>query len=179
MNIGDIFSAQNYWYGKTGNPSGQSSFSLDSGLTNQSVSGKKHVVFMKTEDMLYSGGNGTGLSFFLKYAEGSTEDNPVVIAEGIDENGNKFEQTINVNEVDPKNATLVEMRALEAVLNVNKRGGLTSFSQSMTNLGLNDRGDFMSAFQKDVEDQALLGERQNALFYLNNMRTYYDFIYKL
>ena len=35
--------------------------------------------------MLFSGGNGTGLSFYIKYAEESTEDNPVVIAKGVDE----------------------------------------------------------------------------------------------
>ena len=44
-------------------------------------------VYLKTDDMLFSGGNGTGLSFYIKYAEESTDDNPVVIAKGIDENG--------------------------------------------------------------------------------------------
>lgn len=38
---------------------------------------------MKTDDMLYSGGNGTGLSFYLKYAEDSTAENPRVVAKGI------------------------------------------------------------------------------------------------
>ena len=49
-------------------------------------------VYLKTDDMLFSGGNGTGLSFYIKYAEESTEDNPVVIAKGIDENGKEFEE---------------------------------------------------------------------------------------
>mgnify|MGYP000755264332 CR=1 FL=1 len=35
-------------------------------------------VYLKTDDMLFSGGNGTGLSFYIKYAEESTDDNPVV-----------------------------------------------------------------------------------------------------
>ena len=39
-------------------------------------------VYLKTDDMLFSGGNGTGLSFYIKYAEVSTDDNPVVIAKG-------------------------------------------------------------------------------------------------
>lgn len=43
------------------------------------------------DDMLYSGGNGTGLSFYIKYAEGSTEEDPTVVAKGVDENGNEFE----------------------------------------------------------------------------------------
>ena len=48
--------------------------------------------------MLFSGGNGTGLSFYIKYAEESTEDNPVVIAKGVDENGKEFEEKININD---------------------------------------------------------------------------------
>ena len=46
------------------------------------------------EDMLWTGGNGTGLSYYLKYAEDSTEDDPTIIAKGVDENGNEFEKTI-------------------------------------------------------------------------------------
>lgn len=63
-------------------------------------------VYLKTDDMLFSGGNGTGLSFYIKYAEESTEDNPVVIAKGVDENGKEFEEM--------RNASYVEMSALEA-----------------------------------------------------------------
>lgn len=51
-------------------------------------------VYLKTDDMLFSGGNGTGLSFYIKYAEESTEDNPVVIAKGVDENGKEFEEKL-------------------------------------------------------------------------------------
>ena len=87
---------------------------------NNVASAKPHTttIYMKTDDMLYSGGNGTGLSFYIKYAEGSTEDDPTVIAKGVDENGDEFEQTIHINKVNPKCATVVEMRALEAHMGV-------------------------------------------------------------
>lgn len=78
------------------------------------------------EDMLWTGGNGTGLSYYLKYAEDSTEDDPTIIAKGVDENGNEFEKTIHINEINPKSATVVEMRALEAHMGVKKLGGFTS-----------------------------------------------------
>ncbi len=78
------------------------------------------------EDMLWTGGNGTGLSYYLKYAENSTEDDPIVIAKGVDENGDEFEKTIHINRVNPKSATVVEMRALEAHTGVKKLGGFTS-----------------------------------------------------
>ncbi len=87
---------------------------------NNVASAKPHTttIYMKTDDMLYSGGNGTGLSFYIKYAEDSTEDDPTVIAKGVDENGDEFEQTIHINKVNPKCATVVEMRALEAHMGV-------------------------------------------------------------
>ena len=53
------------------------------------------------EDMIWTGGNGTGLSYYLKYAEDSTEDDPTIIAKGVDENGDEFEKTIHINEVNP------------------------------------------------------------------------------
>ena len=68
----------------------------------------------------------TGLSYCLKYADDSTDENPVVLAKGVDENGKEFEQRIYINDVDPSNATVVEMRALEAHYKVEKQGGFTS-----------------------------------------------------
>lgn len=64
---------------------------------------KKNIskVYMKTADMLFSGGNGTGLSFYIKYADNSTAENPIMIAKGVDENGNEFEQTISINDINP------------------------------------------------------------------------------
>ena len=44
---------------------------------NEAFSQTSVKVYLKTDDMLFSGGNGTGLSFYIKYAEESTEDNPV------------------------------------------------------------------------------------------------------
>ena len=45
-----------------------------------------------TDNMLWTGGNGTGLSYCLKYADDSTDENPVVLAKGVDENGKEFEK---------------------------------------------------------------------------------------
>jgi len=52
-----------------------------------------------TDNMLWTGGNGTGLSYCLKYADDSTDENPVVLAKGVDENGKEFEQRIYINDV--------------------------------------------------------------------------------
>ena len=105
-----------------------------------------------TDNMLWTGGNGTGLSYCLKYADDSTDENPVVLAKGVDENGKEFEQRIYINDVDPSNATVVEMRALEAHYKVEKQGGFTSLPLEAGNMGLNDRRDFISMFKKSIED---------------------------
>ena len=69
-------------YYQTGYTNNNTTKTAGTGFSNQlnSIAGKGHTVYMKTDDMLYSGGNGTGLSFYLKYAENSTEDDPIVVA---------------------------------------------------------------------------------------------------
>ena len=143
------------------------------------VAGQKgHIVYMKTDDMLYSGGNGSGLSFYIKYAEGSTEDDPTVIAKGVDENGDEFEQTIHINKINPRNASLVEMTALESCMGVDKNGGLTSLPLGTGMMGLHDRTNFMDMFQKQISDMKLLSQKKAAAYYQYSMQVYWDFINK-
>ena len=129
-------------------------------------------VYLKTDDMLFSGGNGTGLSFYIKYAEESTEDNPVVIAKGVDENGKEFEEKININDINLRNASYVEMSALEAYYNVDKGNSRSSFPQETGCMGLNDRCDLISSFEKVIQDMNKLGRYDLQMFYMRNMNTY-------
>ncbi|MCM1251450.1 MAG: hypothetical protein NC321_01395 [Clostridium sp.] len=139
---------------------------------------KEYKVYMKTDDMLYSGGNGSGLSFYIKYAENSTDDDPTVVARGVDENGNEFEQTIHINDINPCNATMVEMCALEAYLGVDKDGGLSSLPKdpSAGNMGLHDRANFIDMFSRQIRDMNTLGQRRLADYYLYSMREYEKFM---
>ncbi len=145
---------------------------------NNAAVKKGHTVYLKTDDMLYSGGNGTGLSFYIKYAEGSTEDDPTVIAKGVDENGNEFEQTIHINKINPRNASLVEMTALESYMGVDKNGGLTSLPPETGMMGLRDRTDFMDMFQKQISDMKLLSQKKAVAYYQYSMQAYWDFMNK-
>ncbi|WP_444876207.1 hypothetical protein [Agathobacter rectalis] len=129
-------------------------------------------MYLKTDDMLFSSGNGTGLSFYIKYAEESTEDNPVVIAKGVDENGKEFEEKININDINLRNASYVEMSALEAYYNVDKGNSLSSFPQETGCMGLNDRCDLISSFEKVIQDMNKLGRYDLQMFYMRNMNTY-------
>lgn len=142
----------------------------------EKTQGRVYTVYMPTDDMIYSGGNGSGLSFYIKYAEESTPEDPVVIAKGVDENGKEFEQTIHINRISPRSATLVEMRALEAHLNVDKNGGLSSLPlvEGLEQMGLNDRGDFLRMFEKTIGDMTLLRQKEAAAYYQYSMQTYWD-----
>ncbi len=125
-----------------------------------------------TDNMLWTGGNGTGLSYCLKYADDSTDENPVVLAKGVDENGKEFERKIYINDINPSNATVVEMRALEAHYKVEKQGGFTSLPLEAGNMGLNDRRDFISMFKKGMEELKKLGKYDISLLWMKSMDTY-------
>ena len=139
---------------------------------------KTYQVYMMGDDMLYSGGNGTGLSFYIKYAEDSTEDDPTMIAKGVDENGDEFEQTIHINKINPKSATIVEMRALEAYTGVEKQFGFTSLPLETGNMRLNHRRDFMDMFKNTISDMRLLSQKKAAAYYQYSMQAYWDFMSK-
>lgn len=144
--------------------------------TEKAAAPKTHIIYTKTDDMLYSGGNGTGLSYYLKYAPDSTDEDPSVIAKGIDENGNAFEQTIHINKINPRHATIVEMRALEAHLGVDKQDRLTSLPPESGAMGLYERTDFIQMFKRQIRDMNTLKERQLAAYYQYSMNMYQDFI---
>lgn len=137
---------------------------------------KEHKVYMKTDDMLFSGGYGSGLSFYIKYAEGSTDEDPTVVAKGVDENGNEFEQTIHIKDINPRSATLVQMHALEAYLGGEKADGLSSLPKGLGNMGLYDRVDFMDLFQNSIRDMSRLGQKRLADYYRYSMQVYEDFM---
>lgn len=184
LSAGDMF-ANAYAYRRkscntqTAGSSFASQLGAAAGMAGQTAANNPpKIVYMKTDDMLYSGGNGTGLSFYLKYAEDSTEENPIIVAKGIDENGREFEQRINVKEINPRYATIVEMRALEAYTGVEKNHGFSSLPFSQGCMGLNERQDFISAFQKDISDYILLKESRSADYYRYSMQTYLDFMKK-
>ena len=71
-----------------------------------------------TDNMLWTGGNGTGLSYCLKYADDSTDENPVVLAKGVDENGKEFEQRIYINDVTVAHSKEEYARYTEGITDV-------------------------------------------------------------
>lgn len=99
-----------------------------------------YQVFLPNENTAYSGGQANGLSYKIDYAENSTPENPIMIATGVDENGTPFEQELVLKDIDPRNATIVEFRALEAHLNGGKMASVGAYhSLTMGNHGENQQ----------------------------------------
>ena len=64
-------------------------------------------------------GNGLWVNASVAKVEDFCPENPVFIVSGTDVCGTRFEVTVNVREVDPRNASLIEMYALNAYRSVN------------------------------------------------------------
>ncbi|MCI8321501.1 MAG: hypothetical protein HFH02_10580 [Dorea sp.] len=105
---------------------------------------------------LFSGG-GYGQEIHIKYDESSTEENPVIKAWGIDSKGNDYNKRIYVNEIDPRNASPVEMKALEEHL---RRQGDTLIEScegwrmgtiiwSLGKYDVNEKTDFVQYMKQD------------------------------
>ena len=85
-----------------------------------------------------------------------------------------YTSIIYINDVDPSNATVVEMRALEAHYKVEKQGGFTSLPLEAGNMGLNDRRNFISMLKKCIEDLNKLGRFDLSLLWKKSMDAYLD-----
>ncbi|MBD5089637.1 MAG: hypothetical protein HDT30_12665 [Clostridiales bacterium] len=178
MSVSGIGAGYSAYYGTRKVQQNTTEKSFANQVNNVASLPKTYQVYMMGDDMLYSGGNGTGLSFYIKYAEDSTEDDPTMIAKGVDENGDEFEQTIHINKINPKSATIVEMRALEAYTGVEKQFGFTSLPLETGNMRLNDRRDFMDMFKNTISDMRLLSQKKAVAYYQYSIQAYWDFISK-
>jgi len=72
------------------------------------------IVFHK--DALYSGGVAVGSGFMnarVDWSPSSTESNPIMLVRGTDVDGKQFEVEVAVNKINPRNASIIEMFALD------------------------------------------------------------------
>lgn len=77
---------------------------------NSAATGPTIIPIMGPNGLHYSG-SGDGQSVYVEYAEGSTDEDPIVRISGNSLSG-KYEKTVHINEIDPKNATYGELCAL-------------------------------------------------------------------
>ena len=149
----------------------------DLGMNKNHAFGNKqnYIIYEKTDDMIYSGGSGNGMSFTVKYVENSSEENPIVLAKGMDENGKEFEQTFNLKDIDMTNASKVEMKALENHLKLVKGNSLSTLPMKTSRMGLGDKSDFIGMFENSIKEQITLGQYDVAMGYKTNLKFLTDF----
>lgn len=118
------------------------------------------LLFDRTENTLISIGYGSGLTFKLEYAKHSTDETPIMLSQGIDENGKPFEEYIYINNIDPTHANVIEMEALGIHLGLDKSvgGGLSTIPLGMGNCGKNEYFDFTKNINQEISNQTILGQ---------------------
>lgn len=121
------------------------------------------------DEYITSIANGTGLCFDLYYEYGSSTDNPTVIAKGFDEHGNRFEQKFSILDIDPSNASYVEMKAWVSYYKPDKDGSFR-LTPNASSMGLNDRANFVNMFEQYIADNIKIGEYDTANYYKKHLK---------
>lgn len=163
-------------YGKITSSSNGLSFSKTLQNTSKTpdsnvIYGKGMKVYLPTKDTVGSGGSGSGLSFLLKYAPESTEDNPIMIAYGFDENQEKFEKKVSIKDINPYNATLIEMTAFESYYKLDKGKWISALPPTKTQPTLNSTHNFVSLCKDKIKEEQILGDFEWTKFYEKTLST--------
>ena len=160
--IGSSFNSNNGGSGESGATENvdPDEYNIPKSTTFIDSSGVLHLPseFSRNEGILYSEGYLAGPIYQLRYAENSTDENPIISARGHDENGKEFTQLIDINKVNPSNATPIEMTALithleeTGVLQSTNRHTLMSGVYGYNELGrnLNDKNNYISALEDSI-----------------------------
>jgi hypothetical protein len=96
-------------------------------------------------------GGGT-ITANILWSDNSTPDNPEVIVRGVNADGSDFEVKVNINEVDPRNATKIELFALRGYFKAN--GIDFTFRTPLVNIegdAFSTRFDFTTALSGQME----------------------------
>lgn len=128
---------------------------------------------------LAGGGNGIGYTYTARYAENSTEDDPIVTVDWTDPDGNEYKEHIRVNNVDPRNATFVEMTALGAHLGVDSHTIIPGHTATLSaNRPYDQKVNFIAEFEQSIDMAqrlgSIVGVRDNSI----KMGMYLDFVEK-
>lgn len=150
----------------------------EAAFTDQLKSYTENAEASKTDEILYSGGIDTVLAFYIRYSEDSTAEDPTVVARGIDENGDDFEQTIHIKSINPENATIAEMRALEAYTGQERRYGFSTLPTECGTMGLHERRNFMDMFEDSINKLTTMRAKKAAAYYKQSVQVYRDFMNK-
>ena len=123
----------------------------------------------------------TGQNLHIKYDESSTEENPVMYAEGTDINGNSFQQKIYLNDINLNSATFVEIAALNTHLSETGKfqSQLGGFSSAMTQLASNnitEKTNIAMFYQDNISKYQAAGYRTTAQRYREELEQFLSYV---
>lgn len=102
----------------------------------------------------------TGESANVYRAEGYSDENPLYLVRGVDENGNEYEQTIDVSKVNPNHCSYRELLALNAHTGNRSDSNFLTMSvlkDKMKNAFYGAKTDYLSVAYALMKDMQTLG----------------------
>lgn len=100
-----------------------------------------------------------GAEYRFFHAAESTDENPVLVARGVDADGKFFEEKIDISQIDLYHTTHLEINALSLV---SPDHSLLSTPSITDEWGLLERADFMTEYQEDLRARRRLNLKQEA-----------------
>ena len=149
-------------------------------INNPSKSAQLDSTALVSAGMMLPGGGWMNASVFK--SENFSEDKPVFIVRGTDTNGTPFEAEVNINNVNPRNASFIEMMALDGYyadkgqpLNATRSaagamGGIRGSHDAFSKF------DFLPPLQEMMEAQRINGNINGFMQYKHIVDSLLDFI---
>lgn len=179
MNLLGVQNINNY-YGVCRNLSPQKSGTFQRENASMDLETKQVPIFHLKLGYLYSSTDVNGQELYMNYDESSTEEEPVMLAEGIDMQGNPFKRKIYLNQIDINNASIVEMTALD--VHLREQGDTNSSSRVnipldtlSSRIDLNQKMDFQNYYSSESRKFQGAGFKEEADFYKGLVERYLFF----
>ena len=141
------------------------------------------VIKMDPDALVSSGGiyNGNGEAYAY-YAENYSADNHLFVVKGTNPDGTPYDVAINANEVDPRNATYIEMIALQAFVRAQGRSDCGNFVKPLSfffSPDYNAKFNFMvcveeQAVNKNIDKKAQLEAKNLLDFFVQHLHKNYE-----
>ena len=112
-----------------------------------------------------------GVEYRFFHAAESTDENPVLVARGVDEHGKLFEEKIDVRQIDPYNINVLELTALNDAANTSLSNPYELYA-GYEYKGIQERFDFITGAQRKIADCNRLHLPEEASHWTENI----DFI---
>ncbi|HBA49507.1 MAG TPA: hypothetical protein DCZ91_17260 [Lachnospiraceae bacterium] len=142
------------------------------------VQGAKNVVHIDPDALFSIQDVKTGESANVYRADDYAEDNPVYLVKGIDQNGNEYEQTVDVSKVNPNSCSYTELLALNAHTGDRSDSNFLRMAimKDKTNgASYHEKADYMAMAYELMNDMKTLGNWDGYLRYgkwINDILTF-------